>query len=49
MHCEIEEVIGLTDYFSNEMLEIICLEPKELNIKRKDDQENNTQTLSKYE
>lgn len=32
MACEVEEVIGIVDYFSNDMLEIVCFDTKDLQI-----------------
>lgn len=37
MHCEMEEIIGMIDYFSNQMLEIICVEQQDLKLKKEDD------------
>ena len=31
-----EEIIGIIDYFSNEMLEIICVEQQDLKLKKDD-------------
>ncbi len=32
MACEVEEMIGLIDYFSNDMLEIVCCDVNNLKI-----------------
>lgn len=32
MACEVEEMIGFIDYFSNDMLEIVCCDVGELRI-----------------
>ena len=39
MSCEVEEMIGLIDYFSNDMLEIICCDANDLKIQSNEIQE----------
>lgn len=36
MACEVEEMIGLIDYFSSDMLEIVCCDISDLTIQEKD-------------
>lgn len=36
MACEVEEMVGLIDYFSSDMLEIVCCDISDLTIQEKD-------------